>query len=317
MSSDIVLKKINNELVVPLQNHFEIDTRPILGSELFPELYANIFLCAKKKSGKTVVIQKILKSCVGKNTNVIAFCSTINKDSAWIAIKRWCNEKEIPFHYFPSIKEGKVDVLDRFLNKLQNEGEDEQLESEMKAKTKGLFDSDDEDEDDGESAECEEYSEDEMDDIPMFGKKIKQPTEAETKLFDKRNSSSLKKKLPYQAPEFILIFDDLSHELKLPSLVSLLKKNRHYKLKCIISSQYVNDLKPESLKQMDYYLCFKGMSDEKLEKLRTDGDLSVEFNTFDKLYTHATGDKYGFLYIDTRNDQFRKNFDKMYVVNTD
>lgn len=315
MSSDIVLKKINNKLVVPLKTRFEIDTRPILGSELFPELYANIFLVARKKSGKTITIQTILKSCCGKETTVISFCSTITKDKNWMAIKDWCKDNEIKFHCFPSIKEGKVDVLDKLLNKLQDEGEEEQLSSEMEAKTKGLF-SESEDEDD-DKAEYEDYSEDEIDDIPMFGKKEKQHTEEGTKLFDKKNSSSLKKKQPYQAPEIILIFDDLSHELKLPSLVSLLKKNRHYKLKTIISSQYLNDCKPEQIKQEDYVLVYKGCSDDKLEKLRNDCDLGISFDTLKKIYEHATEDKFNFLYIDVRNDSYRKNFNMQYVINID
>ena len=45
------------------------------------------------------------------------------------------------------------------------------------------------------------------------------------------------KKCEYQAPEYIIIFDDLSSELKSQSLLTLLRKNRHFKTKLIISSQ--------------------------------------------------------------------------------
>src|SRR6185437_11733738 len=61
----------------------------------------------------------------------------------------------------------------------------------------------------------------------------------------------------YQAPEYIIIFDDLSSELKSRSLLSLLKFNRHFKSKLIISSQWLHDLLPESRKQIDLFLIFK------------------------------------------------------------
>ena len=66
-----------------------------------------------------------------------------------------------------------------------------------------------------------------------------------------------KKKSKYLAPEYMIIFDDLSSELKSRSLLSLMKFNRHFKAKLIISSQYLNDLLPESRKQIDLWLISK------------------------------------------------------------
>ena len=48
----IETKKINDIKINPLPIP-KIDTDKIKGSELFPEIYSNIFLIAKKKSGKT------------------------------------------------------------------------------------------------------------------------------------------------------------------------------------------------------------------------------------------------------------------------
>lgn len=324
----ITLKKINNETITPLRIAGASDTRPVLGQNLFPEVYSNIYLCARKKSGKTVVIQKIVKECAGRNTTVLAFCSTVNKDSNWIAIKKWCNKHHIAFEGFPSIKEHKVDFLDSFLHRLEDEACEDELggdESEEEtrgssstyrgggAKVKNFFGGKKEAAD-YDSMESDESSE--SDDDRMFDTRgaSKEQTMQERRLFDKRNRTSIVKKDPYQAPEFILIFDDLSHELKLPSLVALLKKNRHYKLKVILSSQYLNDLKPESIKQMDYTLLFKGQSDDKLEKIIRDCDLAVDLPTLKTLYEDATKEPFGFLYIDIRNDCFRKAFDKMYII---
>jgi hypothetical protein len=72
----------------------------------------------------------------------------------------------------------------------------------------------------------------------------------------------------------------------------------------------------QSHKQLDYLLLFKGMSEVKLEKVITDTDLTIDLPTLDKIYHHATLEPYNFLYIDTRQDIYRKNFDKQYIIHT-
>ena len=326
----ITLKKINNETITPLKIAGATDNRPVLGQNLFPEVYSNIYLCARKKSGKTVVIQKIVKECAGRNTTVLAFCSTVNKDKNWIAIKKWCNKHHVAFEGFPSIKEHKVDFLDSFLHRLEAEAcEDELLQQEEAEEekrgskstyrgggSKALnFFGGKKQADDYDSMESDEESASDDEDR-MFDTRgaTAEQSMQEKRLFDSRNRTSLIKKDPYQAPEFILIFDDISHELKLPSIVALLKKNRHYKCKICLSSQYLNDLKPESIKQMDYCLLFKGQSDDKLEKIIRDCDLAIDIKTLKTIYDDATKEPFGFLYVDIRNDCFRKNFDKMYLI---
>ena len=132
----ITLKKINNEEIKPMKVHGSNDNRPVKGEKLFPEVYSNIYICARKKSGKTVVIQKILKDCSTKSTTILAFCSTVNKDKNWIAIKKWCKEKGIAFEGFPSIMDGKVDFLNRFLHRLEEEAEEELVDNEEEEEVK-------------------------------------------------------------------------------------------------------------------------------------------------------------------------------------
>ena len=67
------------------------------------------------------------------------------------------------------------------------------------------------------------------------------------------------RKPKFKAPQIIFVFDDLSGELKTPSLIQLLKMNRHFLCKVIISSQYWNDIALEGRKQIDYVLLFKGL----------------------------------------------------------
>src|SRR3954464_14828496 len=102
------------------------------------------------------------------------------------------------------------------------------------------------------------------------------------------NSSSsvteTQKKSKYQSPEYIIVFDDLSSELKSGSLFSLFKFNRHFKSKLIISSQWLHDLLPESRKQIDLFLIFKGFPEDKLALIYKDCASSVPFETFYSIY---------------------------------
>jgi len=116
------------------------------------------------------------------------------------------------------------------------------------------------------------------------------------------------------SPEYVFVFDDLGAEMRNPAVNLLLKTNRHYRCKVILSSQYVNDLMPESLKQIDYFLLFGGHSIDKLEKIYKDADLPVTFDLFLQLYKNATENKFNFLYIDTRDIKFRKNFNVEYQM---
>lgn len=113
------------------------------------------------------------------------------------------------------------------------------------------------------------------------------------------------------SPEHIFVFDDLSHELKNPSLYKLLKNGRHIKASVYLSFQYPNDLLPQGWKQCDYALCFKSFSDDKLEHIHKHMDLSIDLDKFIDIYQHVMrDDKYDFLYIDVRNQKYRKNFNR-------
>ena len=90
------ITKINNFVVQPVPLLGGADNRPIKGSALFSEIYANIFAVARKNSGKSSVIYNIIKHCSERDTKVLAFCSTIHKDNAWLQIANLCNKKNIP-----------------------------------------------------------------------------------------------------------------------------------------------------------------------------------------------------------------------------
>ena len=65
----IRIKRINKEDVKPVRFHDEVDDpRPIKGRDIFPEIYANIFFCARKKSGKSCAIFHTIQHCATRKT---------------------------------------------------------------------------------------------------------------------------------------------------------------------------------------------------------------------------------------------------------
>lgn len=268
------LEKINNISVKPIPSHMigAGDTRKIKGADLFEEPYCNVFILAKKKSGKTTTIYEIVKRCTTKDSNVIVFCGTINKDKSYKAIKKYCKSAGIPYLGYTSFLEDNV--LENILNGLSAEPPDESDDEEQHEKPI-KFD--------------------------MYGAGAEEDEK--------------KKKSKYLAPEYVFIFDDLSNAMRHKVIAKLLKTNRHYKSKVIISSQYLNDLDPQSLKQLDYYLVFPANAQEKVELVWKYADLSMGFETFYDVYNDATSEKYNFLYVDVNNDKLRKNFDKEYKLN--
>ena len=275
------LKKINDVKVKKVRSLKEEDTRPIRGEKMFNELYANIFLCAKKKSGKTSVIHKIIKECCTPHTCVIAFVSTLHKDDTWKSIVKMCKSKGIPFIGHTSLFEDGVDQLDLLVKHLQNEAK-------------------------------EEDDEEESDDRVTRLEKVMCPIQCDSESDDEDNKKPRKSK--YRQPEYLIVLDDLSRELKSKSLVTLLKANRHFKCKVIISSQYANDCLPESWMQIDYALVFKGQSKKKLEEIYKNCDIGIDLPEFLDVYKDATEKLYSFLYIDSRNNTFRRNFDREFIL---
>lgn len=266
-------RTINNHKVKPIVVHDE--KKKTLGYKLIPQMYSNIFLCAKKRSGKTTVINEILNKCTSKRTKIVFFVSTINKDKTYKEIKKKLKKRGNEVLCFESFVEGKTDnYLDDILNNIDfpdsdEDSEDEEEEEEPANQMGGMFVK------------------------PRKGRKKKKKK---------------KKEYKYIEPEYCFIFDDLSSQLRHSSISGLLKKNRHYRSMVLISSQYIHDLDVQAIKQLDYTMVFKSFNQEKLQKLYDNLDLSIPFEQLKDMYLFATQKPYSFLYIDARQDKYRQNF---------
>ena len=270
------IKRVNNEDVKPVKFIDEVeDKRPIKGRDIFPEIYGNIFFCARKKSGKSCGIYHIIKHCATRETRVIAFVATLHRDPTWRSIHKLCDSMKVDFTGYTSIKdpETKEDILDTIVKSLEQTIEEKAPLREEREPINLL-----------------------MTDLRFqhgAGKKKVKP-----------------KPPKERAPKYIFVFDDLSGELQTPSFTAFLKKNRQFKAKTIIASQYWNDIALQARKQLDYVLLYRGLkeSKDKMQEIHRNCDLAVSFEVFEALYRFATSKKFHFLYINVVESTFRKDF---------
>jgi hypothetical protein len=375
--------EINKICIKPVIAHGnEPDKDRIKGYEYIPLLFANIFLCAKKKSGKTNVIYNLIENLTGPETEVYLFSSTLTKDPTYTSLMKMLKKKNITYEGHTSFINSKTgsNYLDEILH------------------DRGSDDEDEGDDDEGDEDELEKFTKQNVTrkgrgppahhlrgvkppkdkDLPPHerkkkGKKkltkhvrIEKGAEKKTKgllsanakpsvrnplhpslfgsrplapqagvkkgpRFDFSATGALKISAgeaadfddekdyakPQKAhgtgkstisPDKIFVFDDLGADLRHPCISQLLKTNRHERCKVILSSQYLTDLQPQAIKQIDFCMLFKAFGDDKLERIHQLFDLSLPWLQFYDLYKVATSAPFSFLYVDVRKEQFRKNF---------
>jgi len=244
-------------------------SKTVKGYNMFPHKtpYVNVFVCAKKNSGKTSAINKIINETTDKTTCFWIFCSTHSIDDGWRTIIKNLEDNGNVVNCFDSLLEGKINVLDTIINDIGNPYRDEEPEDKKK----------------------------EAKSIVKFG-------EVEKK-------KKRKKKKPL-VPLHMFIFDDFSTFLRDKSISALVKTHRHLKSSVIISSQYLNDIQPQCLLQIDILLCFKSLSEEKLLGIHKSLDLCIDFNKFLDIYRCITEEPYTFMYLNVRSEEIRQNFNK-------
>lgn len=267
---NITYNKINNIKIKPLKVP-QIDVTKIKGCKFFESLHPNVLLVARKNSGKTTVLYHILKNCANKLTKVIIFCSTVFKDPSYKLITEMFDKREIKYECFTEIVDGKINNIKKVIDEM-NIGNDDKKEEKEDKKSKKL--------DRLKFLFCDSDSEEE--------EKVYVP-----------------KKI---APKYIFIYDDISEDLRSPEIAFLLKKNRHFGIMNIISTQSYKDITPSAWKQIDYSLLFKNIDDKAIEEIRNKLTLPTPENIFLKLYHDATDENYNFLYVDKNKVKYRKNF---------
>lgn len=253
-------------------------------NDLFPIEDPNIFILAKKESGKTLCIMFILEKICDENTLVIFFASQIYNDKSYKIITDSLKKMDVPYI-----------VETSFMDKKGN-SQLERLEKYLKTQNLNVlreidpfygYDDEDSDEEDGLEPQPEPNSDEETEEEPL---------------------------------KLIIVIDDMAKELRHNKhLCSFLRANRHMKATTIISTQHLSDIPGDCVNQMNYALAFAKIPEDKknnkLQKLYSDLSLSIPYDEFKKIYDYATapdhpGEKsHNFLFIDVNQNQFRKNFD--------
>jgi hypothetical protein len=293
----------------------ERDKRPIRGAELIRKQFANIFLAARKESGKSTIIYNLVKALCAPwrqltgnrwvaGTKVYVFCGSLKGDPTYASIRGWCKANQIKFSGKESLgpvkkrkglkgKDGvevSGDDLDVLIAKLRREsGNGEEDDESLDFHPEGIAPR------------------------PVVVKP-RPPVFIATNAPEEVTAEEVEVPSEYREINALIIIDDLSDQLKRASVLKLLKSNRHCKCKVIVSSQYLNDATPDSRGQMDTICVFKGLGDGKLEELHESCGISTPFEDLKLLYRHAAKDQFSFLTIDPLSREFRKGFSHKLVV---
>ena len=288
----------------------DIKSENIRGYDMFPLLYHSCGIFASTGSGKTNTIMNILKKKIDKRTKVIFIVPTFHQDNQYKAIKAWMKKKGIDFEVFDSIQ-----TVGMLTEALQEEfGDDSDSDSVV-------------DEADYET-QLAEYKK-------KLAKHLEHQYRSTSAIYPhpgtmpekprpkkaKKGKSLGRRKL---SPDYMIIIDDLTEKARHPELNTLLKRNRHYKASVILSSQDVKDIMPSSIGNCLFYLLFPKLPEDRLKhiykaarlmKSTPDGHYeTLTWDDFLTLYRYATKFRYNFLYIDTLNCKFRRNFDEVIEI---
>lgn len=214
-------------------------------------------------------------------------------------IKNFCTKKTIVIFFVPTfMKDDTYQSIRDYLNEkdisyinyssIKEDGVNN-IEAFMEA-NKGQEDIED---------EKEEEKVDNLSSVCNFGESPKEKTKAK------------RKPIP---PEYLIIFDDISSELRDKSVSVLCKNSRHFKCKIILSSQSIIDLNPSTHAQVDYCALFKDFNEDSLEKIYQKLEPNISYEEFKEIYHEVTGTKMkghphlnNFLLIDRANQEYRVN----------
>lgn len=264
-------------VVKPIEGIGDDGKKP-MGHELFPDLKANIYISAGTNSGKTTLINHILKYCIDKHTVCHLFVATAEIDPTYKHIISSFNDREIKYsvdmHFIDTDGNHIVNDLVHELSKVKP--------VEEAPKDKPI----------------------------IIGKKI--VAGAIVTVYAKPDKPNEKPKYvdpnPNNSPDHLFLFDDLAQDMRHKDIYNLMIKQRHFTAKTIIATQSIKDIYPKCLPQLKYLIVFGGHSLKTLEDLYKTLQPYGSFDDFLSYYRTATSEKYHFLYYDRDRAIYKKDF---------
>lgn len=283
----------------------EVDVNPdlIKGKEIIPELYSNVLICGKKKSGKTNVLYHMLRRILGKDSHLLCFGPTVNKDPMYKAIKKMAAAKGAdPLFFTHFIDKDGTSLLDEII---EANGQAPEQTSRPILKPKPV-----------EHKQERQLTELEQVKLIMglpIGQPEPKPEEILEEIEEKEHKKAARKRK--LVSKYVLVFDDLGKQMYSDVISDFMIQNRHHECKVFVLVQHIKFLNKAARAQLDYVLLFPGFSADKLISLHEDLDLPGDFDEFYRMYKQATSKKYNFLFIDTAQAKYKHNFDE--VMNED
>jgi hypothetical protein len=242
-----------------------------LGWQLFPDRYCNILILASKKSGKTTALNHIVKNSMNPKDSIKIFASTVFKDPIYDNLIAWCASHNIPADCHEDFRECRINHLKDFMENSRFEDMDDEIQ------TGKLF----------------------LTEPDVF---------AVRPLCGAMNMLNLPNETKKESSDTTIILDDMGQDLRDISVENLLKTSRHHHSRVIISTQWLNDLRPASVRQLDYILLFRGLPDDKLIELHKKITTPTPIRDFLNIYRNCTILPYSFMYIDVKRGLYRRNF---------
>lgn len=307
-------KKINSVAVDPVVVSNK-DEQKRKGFDIFPIKNWITYICARKGSGKTSLINSIIEKTTDKHTVIWLFVSTYRVDPTWKKIIETLEDKGYTVNCFDAIYEGKgrsmVNNLETIVKGL-NAGEEQTSSTTLNTSGRPVKTP---------AAILDRFG------LPckfidLFGGSGNAPVAhtdigRDAGVLSSSTAPKKKKKRKSNTPANLFIFDDIANQLQNPAVTALLKIHRHSDSNVIVSSQSLNDLALSALYQINFFIAFKGLSEAKLEECWRKLDISVPYDTFLEAYRHATQVKYDFFYLNTRSDEMRRCFNYLLTYNKD
>ena len=258
------------------------------GQGIIDKRYWIASILAKRRSGKTVLIYNLIRKFAHKNMIILFFVSTWYNDDTYREIEKYLQKHNI--EYLPQTSIYKEDGTDSILEFIREQEHMRELEIELE---------------DGDAPVTPE-------ELEMRGQN---PLLAYISPATAKKHCKPKKKVKVKPPEYMIIMDDLSHELRNRSISLLSKNSRHYRIKLILSSQDIKDLMPATHEQIDICFLFKNTTHKRLEYLHERLSLWDSFEHFHDIYHRVTDKPYGFLMIDRNLMHYRDGLFKVIKKN--
>jgi hypothetical protein len=277
--------KIIGDLKIPILSDEEGKWK---GMDVFNKKYFCALLLAQARSGKSTLIYNILDKLMTKKMVLYIFSFTFNSDKHW----EWMQNnflKKFNYKYFSTLGGKRGGPFQDLITKISNDYE--QYKTDLKTYKK-------------------------LKENP----KLIKPKRKIVNLWDQQayyDISIHKQQLikPKEPPEYFIIIDDLSHELKLPIVSSMCKMFKHWKIKSLISCHYIHDMLPGNIQQVQYIFMFKGQPIEKLKILWDKLGVAqyMLYEDFEKTYFNNTSIDHSFLLIDRNNGEIRNSLTNVII----